>query len=70
MTKSELVDISVQILRETEKAILVTEGLKKDGKRIDHWLPKSAVEGDLSRLYPEVVELTIPRWLYEEKGLT
>lgn len=68
---SELVDVSLQILSETEKAYLVTEGLRKENKLIQHWVPKSAVDGeDLEDRYPKVVVMTMPRWLFEEKGFT
>lgn len=67
---SELVDVSLQIIQETEKAYLVTEGLRKEGKLIQHWVPKSAVDGDLEKRYPSVVVMTMPRWLFEEKGFT
>ena len=67
---SELVDVSVQILRETENAFLVTEGLRKAGKLIETWVPKSVVDGDVDKRYPAVSVLTMPRWLFEEKGFT
>ena len=47
--------------RETEKAILVTDGEK------EYWLPKSQVEvepGDRG-----LINVSMPRWLAEDKGL-
>lgn len=60
--KSDLVDISLEFLRETEKAIQVTE----DSGKTKHWLPKSQIEYDLKE--NGSVEVQLPRWLYEEKG--
>ena len=68
--KSELIDVSVLLLVEKEKAILVTEELKdKNGKQINHWLPVSQIEW--SKLHDRgVICVTMPRWLFEEKGFT
>lgn len=60
--KSDLVDITVQIFHETEKAYLVSD----DGKR-KIWLPKSwcQVEDNGNRTYT----LTIKEDKAKEKGL-
>jgi len=61
---SDLIDISVQLLRETERAVLVTASAL-DNKV---WLPKSMIEID----EPDVKGIhtvTIPEWLARDKGL-
>lgn len=66
---SELIDVTLKVLHETEKAYLVTEGLTdKDGKEKTAWLPKSQVEGDIE--VSKTCTVTMPRWLFEEKGFT
>lgn len=59
--KSDLIDITVQIHHETERAWLVSDG----GEKV--WIPKSQAE-----IAPEgkVWVLTMPEWLAVEKGLT
>lgn len=65
----EIFDVSLQVLKLTEKGVLVTEGITDpSGKQINHWLPRSQIEGDLEE--GKVCELQVPRWLVEEKGLT
>ena len=62
--KSDLVDVTVQIHAETEKAILVPD----DGKRERAvWLPHSQIEIDKKSLSVAVV--TLPEWLAKDKGL-
>ena len=76
-TASDLIDLTMALHHETEKAILVSDdGDPKRGK----WLPKSAVEfvrvpeGKVAQRqvggpkYP-VVEVTMPEWLAIDKGL-
>lgn len=59
MTKSNLVDIDVDMVHETEKAFLVTI----DGKT-KVWIAKSQCELDT-----ETKVLTCPEWLAKDKGL-
>jgi hypothetical protein len=54
--KSDLVDITAELRRETEKAWLVFDGSK------EVWLPKSQVERERN-------VFTMPSWLAGEKGL-
>lgn len=61
-SKTEIVDLSLEFLRETDKAIQVTE----DGGKTSQWLPKSQIEFELKT--DGSVEVQLPRWLYEEKG--
>ncbi len=56
MAKQEIFEISVMIVAETEKAVLVDNGSKKA------WLPKSMIEYDL-------VSVTAPVWLLKDKEL-
>lgn len=62
----ETVDVYVGIVRETEKAWLVTDGMEEYAI----WIPKSQVEFDKED--PEegdTVLMTIPKWLAIDKGL-
>lgn len=59
----ETVDVFVEILKETDKAILATNG----GPKV--WLPKSQIEGDAGYEPGEACEITMPVWLAEDKGL-
>lgn len=63
--KSELVDLEVGYLHDTEKAVLITP----DGVR-EIWLPKSIVECDVEgKGRGEMIDITIPRSWALEKGL-
>ena len=62
--KSDVIDITVQVLHEAENAVRVTDGTP--GKSV--WLPKSQIEiekADTGNLHV----LTLPEWLALEKGL-
>jgi hypothetical protein len=60
-------EVSVEFLRETDKAILVTDtGDPSDAV----WLPKSQIE--VQEEDPErgdTITVTLPEWLAEDKGL-
>ena len=62
--KSDLVEITVLMVTETEKAVLVSDtGEPKDAK----WVPRSQIEiepTDRERAYV----LTMPEWLAIDKG--
>ncbi len=60
MSKSDLIDLAVVIIRETDKAYGVTED--EDGEII--WLPKSQVEWD-----EDSTTMAMPEWLAKDKGL-
>lgn len=60
MPKPQLFDATLQFLRETEKAIHVTEGKFDDAV----WLPKSQIEYEIKG---QLVEVTMPLWLAQEK---
>lgn len=65
--KRELVDLTLHLHHETEKAWLVSN----DGERDTAiWIPKSQVElGDRVNLRSQVFEFTMPEFLAYEKGL-
>jgi hypothetical protein len=62
--KSDLIEISVQKLHETEKAVLVTDSIPEKGV----WIAKSQCELEPSAT-PGIETLTLPEWLALEKGL-
>ena len=62
--KSDIIDITVQKLHETEKAVLVTDSIPEKGV----WLARSMIEiepADVGGLYI----VTLPEWLALDKGL-
>lgn len=62
--KSDLIDITVQLLHQTNKAVLVTDSAPDKGV----WLPKSKIEiepADVGGLHV----VTMPEWLALDKGL-
>lgn len=63
MSKSDLIDVSVKLHHETEKAWLVSDDGDKDNAV---WVPKSQAE-----IEPKngVFILTLPEWLATDKGL-
>lgn len=68
-SRSECVAIEdVEVVRETEKALLCAFELKNGRQEL--WIPKSQIHDD-SEVYEEDTEgvLVIPEWLAIEKGL-
>lgn len=63
--KSDLVDIAVCRMAETEKAILVSETGDK-GNAV--WLPKSQCEIENDG-HTNFITVTLPEWLARDKGL-
>jgi hypothetical protein len=63
MNRRTLIDLSVIIVRRTEKAVLVKDA--EGAKPV--WLPLAQVEveGEVGA----VGEITLPEWLAQEKGL-
>lgn len=61
MSNVEHINLCGEIRRETDLAILFYDGDRET------WLPKSQLE-DITR-YSDEVEIVIPRWLAEERGL-
>lgn len=64
MGKSNLVDLDMQILRETEKAVLATLDVPDNGV----WLPKSQIEIQ-DTVIEGIVSIALPEWLAKDKGL-
>lgn len=62
--RSNVVDITVQKLHETDKAVLVTDSIPEKGV----WLSKSLIEIEASAT-GGLYEVTLPEWLAQEKGL-
>lgn len=73
MSKSDLIDLTMALHHETDKAILISE--TGDEKRA-RWIPKSQCEVERtarycamgSRKYPIVI-VTMPEWQAINKGL-
>jgi hypothetical protein len=63
MPHKQLHDASFEFIRETPKAICVSE----DGGKTEHWLPKSQIEYYI--LDDGSVDVTMPLWLAQEKKL-
>ena len=63
--KSNLIDITVEIEAETDKAVLVHEGDKSKAV----WLPRSQIEIEKNALNGGIYEITLPEWLALDKGL-
>jgi len=57
------VEITVEVIKETELAVLVTDGDE------EVWLPKSHIETDEDFISGVAIEIAIPEWLANEKGL-
>ena len=64
--KSDIIDLRLVLVTQTEKAILVNENEDNSGKSI--WLPKSKVEFDDVTL-GTITTVTLPEWLALDKGL-
>lgn len=62
--KSDLVDVTMQLHHETDKAILVSDSGERE-KAV--WLPLSKIE--IERKPKAVVVVTLPEWLAIEKGI-
>lgn len=56
MPKPELIDVSVKLRHETDKAYLLFDGAKTE------WVPKSQVEDNGDGTF------TMPLWLAKDKG--
>lgn len=65
MSRNELVDVDVEVLRETDAALLV---LGPEGDEV--WVPRSQIDDSSEVSEPgDSGVLVIPRWLAEAKGL-
>jgi len=63
--RSNLIDLTVRKVHETEKAVLVNAMI---GNSEDVWIPKSIVEIDLTH-NPEFITITLPEKYAHDKGL-
>ncbi len=63
--RSNIIDVTVEIVRETAKAVLVHDG---DESRAV-WLPLSQIELSKNDHSPGVHTVSLPEWLAQEKGL-
>jgi hypothetical protein len=63
--KHELVDLTMQIVRETDKAICVRDA--EDRNPV--WLPRSQIEVSTDGAPRGCVIVTMPEWLALDKGL-
>ena len=63
-TRSNIVDLTLQLHHETARAILVSDDGSPDSAV---WLAKSQVEFEEVR--PGIVEVACPEWLATERGL-
>lgn len=63
--KSNIIDIDVEVLARTEKAVLVHTGNKDSAV----WLPLSQVEIEPNEGFPGIEVVTLPEWLAQDKGL-
>lgn len=64
MPKSEIIDVTMQVHHETERAILVSDDGDKDRAV---WLPFSQIE--IERQLGGLVIITLPTWLAQDKGI-
>lgn len=62
--KSNLTDISVFVVHETQSAVLVHDG--DETKKV--WLPKSQIEIERDAHKPHLATITLPEWLAIDKG--
>ena len=62
--KSDIIDVDVEVVHRTEKAVLVHTGIKEKAV----WLPLSQVALSQSG-FAGIEVLTLPEWLALDKGL-
>lgn len=62
--KSNIIDIDVEVVHRTEKAVLVHTGVKEDAA----WLPLSRIEIEPSG-FAGIYTVSLPEPLASEKGL-
>ena len=62
--KSDVIDLDVQVLHQTEKAALVTLDVPENGL----WLPLSQIELSETGI-AGIMTVTLPEWLAQERGL-
>lgn len=62
--KSDLIDVTVHVHHQTERAVLVSDDGEERGAV---WLPLSQIEIEMMK--PPIAEVTMPQWLARDKGL-
>ena len=62
---TRLVDITVEKLHETDRAVLVTDSTPESAV----WLAKSLIEMEPNAENAGLVDVTLPEWLATERGL-
>ena len=69
--RSDLHDVKVELIHETDRAWLVSDGTEQDGEKVKVWVPKSQAELDRDGVARSMNlwTLTAPEWLLKEKGL-
>lgn len=68
--RSDLVDLDVVVVRETEAAYGIDDGTQEGPRKALVWVPKSQSEIEYtSEGRYRSATITMPRWLAEEKGL-
>lgn len=65
--KSDLIDLELYYVAETEKALGVSD--KPNGKGLTVWLPLSQIEWEMKDIKKRTVVVTLPEWLAIEKEL-
>jgi hypothetical protein len=63
-TRSDVVDLTLKLHHETERALLVSDSGDRDDAV---WLAKSQIE--FTETKPGFVEVTLPEWLATERKL-
>lgn len=66
MSHNDTIEVAVEIMGETDKALLVSD----TGDRDDAvWIPKSQIEYPDGSKRGDTVTIEMPEWLAEDKGL-
>lgn len=66
MSRNDTIEVSAEIMGETEKALLVSD----TGKRADAvWLPKGLIEYPDGAEKGDTVDIEMPEWLAQDTGL-
>jgi hypothetical protein len=66
--RSDLEEVTVELVHATDKAWLVTDGRVVGGKRVDVWIPKSQCELERDPGKASYT-LTAPEWKLKDVGL-
>jgi hypothetical protein len=66
-SSKDILTFTVTIIKETDMAIGCSE--HEASEDVEFWLPKSQIEYDESCGEGETIDVQMPRWLADEKGL-